>query len=66
VRHPVDALIILVLLALLAAFLQARTMSETAAARPSANSDAVHHQAPALDRPLTKFDLLFSEPELAR
>lgn len=63
-RHPIDAVILLVLFALLAAFMHAYTYG-SANARPGAQAP---RRAPMSDpdRPGTKFDLLFREPELVR
>jgi hypothetical protein len=64
-RHPVDALILLVLFALLAAFMHANTTVGAPKAKPG---DQPLRRAPIsdLDRPGTRFDLLFREPELVR
>ena len=63
-RHPIDAVILIVLFALLAAFMHAHTYG-SAKARPGAQAQ---RRAPLsdLDRPGTRFDLLFREPELLR
>jgi hypothetical protein len=64
-RHPVDALILLALFALLAAFMHANT---TVGAPKARLRDHPLRHAPIsdLDRPGTRFDLLFREPELVR
>jgi hypothetical protein len=63
-RHPIDIVILIVLFGLLGLFMHALTYG-AAKARPGAQ---VQRRAPIsdLDRPGTRFDLLFHEPELVR
>jgi hypothetical protein len=64
-RHPIDALILLVLFALLAIFVHAQT---TVGSAKSISEDQGLRRAPISDlgRPGTRFDLLFGERELLR
>ena len=63
-RHPIDAIILIVLFALLAALMHAHTYGS---AKARAGQPA-QHRAPLsdLDRPETRFDLLFREPDILR
>ena len=63
-RHPIDALTLLVLFALLAILMGAHAVG-TAKTGPH---EQVQRRAPIgdLDRLGTRFDLLFREPELLR
>jgi hypothetical protein len=62
-RRIVDVVVLLAPIALLAAFVRGYAPTEAAPARPAG---IVHGPMPILDRPMTRFDLLFGEPELAR
>ena len=63
-RHAIDAIILIVLFALFAALMHAHTYG-SAKAR---TGQPAQHRAPLgdLDRPGTRFDLFFREPELLR
>jgi hypothetical protein len=63
-KRRVDALILMAFLSLLALLLFAHAPCGKATAKP--RDHAVQRRLPPPDGPMTKFDLLFSEPELAR
>ena len=64
-RHPIDALILLVLFALLAVFMHAQTT--VSSARSMREDEGLRHGTMSDPQGArTKFDLLFSEPEFLR
>jgi hypothetical protein len=64
-RHPVDVVILLVLFALLAVFMHANTTVSAPKAKP-VEYGLRHAPISELDRPQTRYDLLFREPDLVR
>jgi hypothetical protein len=62
----VDAIILLALMSVLAFFVHQHTQVDARPAMPAADGTAASRPSAMLDRPLTKFDMMFKESELAR